>query len=83
VCEREREREMGFLCDRVSQTISPGWLGTTILLISVSWVGRITGVRHRLPPLTSLYNFYMLIKRKNIKNKVAEEIGGENTLSEP
>jgi hypothetical protein len=28
---------------RVSQTISLGWLWTTILLISASWVARITG----------------------------------------
>jgi hypothetical protein len=31
--------------DRVSQTICPGCLPTTILLISASWVARITGMR--------------------------------------
>jgi hypothetical protein len=30
--------------DRVLQTIGPGWLPTAILLISASWVARITGV---------------------------------------
>jgi hypothetical protein len=30
-----------------SQTVCPGWPQTTILLISASWVDRITGVRHR------------------------------------
>jgi hypothetical protein len=34
----------GFFQDRVSQTICPGWLQTTILLISASWVARIRGV---------------------------------------
>jgi hypothetical protein len=37
--------EIGF-----SQTISPGWLGSAILLISASWVARITDVSHRHPP---------------------------------
>jgi hypothetical protein len=32
----------GFFQDRVSQTISPGWLWTVILLISASWVATIT-----------------------------------------
>jgi hypothetical protein len=32
--------------DRVSETIYPGWLWTTILLISVSWVARVTGISH-------------------------------------
>jgi hypothetical protein len=30
--------------NRVSQTICPGWFWTTILLITASWVVRITGV---------------------------------------
>jgi hypothetical protein len=33
----------GFFWDRVSWTICPGWLQTTSLLISASWVARITG----------------------------------------
>jgi hypothetical protein len=32
--------------DRVSWTICPGWLWTSILRISVSWVPRIIGHRH-------------------------------------
>jgi hypothetical protein len=36
----------GVFWDRVSWTICPCWLQTTILLISVSWVARITGVSH-------------------------------------
>jgi hypothetical protein len=39
----------GFFWDRVSQTISLGWLQTVIFLISVSWVVRITCVSHRGP----------------------------------
>jgi hypothetical protein len=43
-----------FLCDgvfwdRVLQTICLGWPWTTILLISASWVARITGVSHQRP----------------------------------
>jgi hypothetical protein len=34
---------------RVSRTIYPGWPWTTILLISASWVARITGVSHWCP----------------------------------
>jgi hypothetical protein len=40
--------------DRVSWTICLGWLRTMILLISASWVARITGVSH---PVPSLYIF--------------------------
>jgi hypothetical protein len=39
---------MDFFLDRVSQTIFLGWLWTTMLLISVSWVAGITGVSHWL-----------------------------------
>jgi hypothetical protein len=35
--------------DRVSWTTCLGWLQTAILLISPSWVARITGVRHWHP----------------------------------
>jgi hypothetical protein len=35
---------MAFFWDRVSRTICPGWLWTRILLISASWVARITGM---------------------------------------
>jgi hypothetical protein len=34
--------------DRVSWTISWGWLCTSILPISATWVARITGVSHRV-----------------------------------
>jgi hypothetical protein len=32
--------------DRVSQSVSPGWLWTVSLLISTSWVARIIGMSH-------------------------------------
>jgi hypothetical protein len=35
--------------DRVLRTLFLGWLQTLILLISVSWVGRIIGVSHGSP----------------------------------
>jgi hypothetical protein len=38
-----------FFWDRVSQTICPGWLWATILLISASWVARITSVSYQHP----------------------------------
>jgi hypothetical protein len=40
---------MSFFWDRVSWTICLGWLRTMILLISASWVARITGMSHRHP----------------------------------
>jgi hypothetical protein len=39
----------GFFWDRVFQTICSGWLQTVILLISASWVARITSVSHQCP----------------------------------
>jgi hypothetical protein len=39
---------IGYFWDRVSWTICPGWLRTPILLISASWVAKITGRSHRL-----------------------------------
>jgi hypothetical protein len=36
---------------RVSWTICPGWLWTSILLISAAWVPRITGVSYWCPPI--------------------------------
>jgi hypothetical protein len=36
----------GFFWDRVSWTICLGWLQTAILLISISWIARITGMSH-------------------------------------
>jgi hypothetical protein len=37
----------GYSQDSILQAIFPGWLWTMILLISASWVARITGVSHR------------------------------------
>jgi hypothetical protein len=39
----------GFFWDRVSWTICPGWPQTKILLISASWVARITEMSHWCP----------------------------------
>jgi hypothetical protein len=39
----------GFFQDNVCQTIWPGWLRTTILLISASWEARIIGMSHGCP----------------------------------
>jgi hypothetical protein len=50
---------MRFFWHRVSQTICPCWFQTMILLISVSWVARITGVSHWRPD-----DFYLLITSK-------------------
>jgi hypothetical protein len=50
-----------FLCveyfrARVSWTICLGWLWTLILLISTSWVARITGVSHPMPGSKPILN---------------------------
>jgi hypothetical protein len=45
-----------FFWDRVSCTICPGWLWTTVLLISASWVARITGMSHRHPRPFSVFD---------------------------
>jgi hypothetical protein len=37
---------MGFFGIRSHELFCPGWLQTAILLISASWVARITGVSH-------------------------------------
>jgi hypothetical protein len=39
----------GFFLDRVFWTICQGWLWTWILLLSVFWVTKITGVNHQHP----------------------------------
>jgi hypothetical protein len=47
-----------FVCyfqDRVSQTICPGWLRTTVLLIAASQVARIIGVSHWHPALLLVF----------------------------
>jgi hypothetical protein len=39
----------GYFWDRGFLTICPGWLRTSILLMSASWVARIMGVSHQRP----------------------------------
>jgi hypothetical protein len=51
----------GYFQDSVLQTIYPGWPQNAILLISASWVTRMTGVSHQRPatmqpPLHSLHS---------------------------
>jgi hypothetical protein len=49
---------VGYYQGRVSQSICQGWLWTSILLASASWVARITGVSHWHPITTfCLYTF--------------------------
>jgi hypothetical protein len=38
---------IGFFQDRISWTVCLGWLWTLLLLISASWVSRITGMSHQ------------------------------------
>jgi hypothetical protein len=40
---------MGLFQERVSRTICHWWLGTTLLLISASWLAKITGMSHWHP----------------------------------
>jgi hypothetical protein len=44
-----------YFWDRVSRTICPGYIRTTILLISVSWVARIIGMSHWHPAVTHFF----------------------------
>jgi hypothetical protein len=44
----------GYFQDRVLRTICLVWLWATILLISASWVPKITGMSHQRP-VTSLF----------------------------
>jgi hypothetical protein len=48
----------GFFQDSVSRIIYLSWLQTVILLISASWVTRITGVSHQCP----VYNVFFIRK---------------------
>jgi hypothetical protein len=48
--------------DRVSKTICPGWLHTTILLISASWVARITDMSHRCQAPMSIFVFLQFLQ---------------------
>jgi hypothetical protein len=50
----------GFFQDRVSRTISPGWLQTAILLISASLVARIIDLSHQCLK----ENLFDLLKKK-------------------
>jgi hypothetical protein len=47
-----------YFCDRVSQTVCPGWLQTMILLISASWVARIYRCE---PPALGYPSFFIPI----------------------
>jgi hypothetical protein len=60
----------GFFRDRVSWTICPGWLQTSILLISASWVARITGVSHQHPAHWNVIPKVMVLRRwvRNLLN---------------
>jgi hypothetical protein len=58
-----------FFQDRISWTVCLGWLWTAVLLISVSWVARITGMnywhpasyfwRWLLPELLEICSFFI------------------------
>jgi hypothetical protein len=45
---------------RVSLTICTGWLQNMILLISASWIAKITGVSHQRPPKHFLFLFLII-----------------------
>jgi hypothetical protein len=45
----------GFFQDKVLQTICQSWLWTVILLMSASWVARITGMSYRCQPYTLFF----------------------------
>jgi hypothetical protein len=58
-----------FFCERffsrwILWTICPGWLRTMILLISASWVARVTGVSHLRPALLWFWIFYSVATLK-------------------
>jgi hypothetical protein len=52
---------LGYFRDRVLQTICPGWIWTMILMISASWVARITGVSLQCQALLLFWRCYSLI----------------------
>jgi hypothetical protein len=49
----------GCFWNRVSQTICQGWLQTAILLISASWIARITGMSHWYPAQWHLFIYFI------------------------
>jgi hypothetical protein len=51
---------VGYFLDRIWWTLCPGWPQNTTLLISISWVARITEVSH-WPPAVFILNWYALI----------------------
>jgi hypothetical protein len=52
---------MGFFeIGSCTQTICLDWLGTSILLISASWIARITGVSHQCPAYLAVVNFFLV-----------------------
>jgi hypothetical protein len=62
---------VGYFWDRVLWTICSSWLPTLLLLISASWVARITGLSHwlsawlwfewRYPFQTSCWNWFPIV----------------------
>jgi hypothetical protein len=58
---------MGFFRDRVSWTICPSWFWTMILLISASWVARITGMSHWYP---ASFVFWTSSHQRQIYHKI-------------
>jgi hypothetical protein len=55
------------------RTMCLGWLGTSILLISASWLARITGMSHQSPATCSfLYNFlYLFLQLVFVRNDIS------------
>jgi hypothetical protein len=51
---------MGFF-KIVSQTVCSGWLQTEMLLVSASWVARITGMSHQHPTECMFLNRVLLV----------------------
>jgi hypothetical protein len=49
------------------QTICLGWLQTEVLLISVSWVARITGVSHWHPAQITFVSYFTTKMKSNQK----------------
>jgi hypothetical protein len=75
----------GFFRDRVSQIIFPGWLQTMTLLISASWVPRITAVSHwsercvlivKTIQKATTYLFTEWIINRKMNTKVSRRIQG-------
>jgi hypothetical protein len=72
----------GYFQDRFSWTICLGWLWTAILLISASWVARITDVSHwRLPVFSVQVCFGLAVSlNHHSSSKIALEPVGVNGI---